>query len=564
MMFDGQNKLQGFPNDLIEVVDFLNKKTAAGEFGFRDSISFWEDNESIIEPLGLEHVGSGLYFAVGLAYIAYLNNGIITFSKKDNVRKWAWAFHLISGKASWNPEFMMRVVQSFEGMKKGIEGLINWAVKVYGSAYYDNAVTLMSLLPQYRMHLLSGMINNDFERFCTDYPPTGNTEEFANVFVMANPMKEEDCNKAFDLAIAFSSFSSATAMTFFLSIRERISEQRVEKCEQIIIGLLQGDTSPYVAPITNWLFAQQKTTPLIESIIQLLITGLGADKEVALRRIDDSINLYYNDPVQLTKLFVAVAETLHPTDILTMDECLHNLSENKEFFQSLVLAFVIHPKGEFRIVGRRLWDDYHLETSDFDPQKDLDEKHQCLFIISMLQDFGNPETRLPKLLPLIESDSEQVLNILMSQLLPYLDDYMGHVINVLDKLDIKNKYVMIIKQYYKKRRDAIEKRRTMKELSPRYRYTAEFQETLRLQKVYFQGKMREAEKGHKNALKDLMKHVVLARGGSWRDENGKIQHLARIKFSVPTRQLEQSMTPMEREVWINELLKDWNDTTGNN
>ena len=564
MIFEGQKNLPGFPDDLIKVVNFLNEKTAAGGFGFSDSISFWENNESIIEPLGLGHVGRGYYFAVGLAYIAKLKNGKISFSKKDKIRRWAWAFHLISGIASWPPEFMKRLIRSFEGMKEGIEGLMNWAVKVYGSAYYDYAVTLMSLLPQYRMHLLSGLINNDFERFCTDYPPTENTEEFANVFVMANPVKEEDCNKAFDIAIAFSSFTSATAMAFFLSIRERISEQRAEKCEQIIIGLLQGDTSPYVAPICNWLFAQQKTTPLIDNIIQLLITGLVDNKEVALRRIDDSINLYYKDPVQLTKLFVAVAETLHPTDILTMDECLHNLSENKEFFRNLVLAFVIHPKGEFRIVGRRLWDDYHLESSDFDPQKDLDEKQQCLFTISMLQDFGNPETRLPKLLPLIDSDSEHVRNILMSQLLPYLDDYMGHVINVLDKLNIKNKYVIIIKRYYKKRGDAIEKRRKMKELSPRYRYTAEFQETLRLQKVYLQGKMREAEKGHKNALKDLMKHVVLARGGSWRDENGKIQHLACIKFSVPRRQLEQSMTPMEREDWINELLMDWNDTTGNN
>ena len=50
----------------------------------------------------------------------------------------------------------------------------------------------------------------------------------------------------------------------------------------------------------------------------------------------------------------------------------------------------------------------------------------------------------------------------------------------------------------------------------------------------------------------------------WRDENGVVHHLAHIKFSMPSRQLVQSMTPMEQENWINRVIEDWDVKTGNN
>ena len=118
----------------------------------------------------------------------------------------------------------------------------------------------------------------------------------------------------------------------------------------------------------------------------------------------------------------------------------------------------------------------------FDPQKDLDEKLQCLLIIELLQDYGNPETRLPKLLPLIESELPSVRNVLMSQLVPYLDEYMGHVIKAFEKLNIDNESVTKIHWYFEKRSDAIDKRRSLKEMSPKYGYMIEYQEALKTQK----------------------------------------------------------------------------------
>ena len=564
-MFDGRNTFHGLPEELTKVVNFLNEKAESGEFEFCDSITYWEKNEKIIRPLGMGHEGGGCYFAVALAFVATQKDGNLVFSEKDNVWRWAWALHLIAGVADWKPDFMMRVIQSFEGKRENIDGLMNWATHIYGNTYYNDAVELMALMPQYRVSIFAGLMENDYDRYCMEYPPVENADEFAQAFVKTNNLKEEEVNKAFNMALTFSSFTSITAMAFFLSIRGRLDEERKQKCEERILELLKGETTTYVTPMSNWMFMEQEMTSFEEECVMLLIKGLKKEnREAALEAIDNAIGIHVKDPEVLTRIFVCIAENLQPTDILIMEGCLRNLHEHNDYFLNMVLSFAMHPKGMYRIAGRRLWDNFHMEASDFDAQKDLPEDVQCLFIISMLQDYGNPETRLPKLLPLIDSKYERVRNILMGQLGPYLDDYMGHVINALNRLKLESKYVDVIKQYYERRADALEKRRSMKELSPRYSHMSEFQETMRLQKVHMQEQMREAEKGHKSILKDIAKNVVLARGGGWRDENGVVHHLAHIKFSMPSRQLVQSMTPMEQDEWMNELLKDWDGKTRSN
>lgn len=565
VLFNGRNIMPNSQEGLTKVVNFLNEKADVGEFKFCETPSYWTKHEGIIKPLGLGHDGAGYYFAASLAFIAVKNDGRIIFAEKDHVWRWAWSFHLIAGIAGWDPDFMVRVIQSFEGKEDGIDGLMSWGTQIYGNTYYDKAVTLMSLLPQYRVSIMAGLMANNFERYCTEYPAVDNKEDFALAFVKANSLKQNEVNKAFDTAISIPQFTSTAAMAFFLTIHGKVDKKRKGKCEGVILDLINGNTTPYVTPLCNWMFMEQEVTAFEEECVLSLIKGLrGEKKEVSLDAIDSSIGIHVKDPELLTKIFVCIAENLQPTDVLRMEGCLRSLHDHNDYFQNMVLSFVMHPKGMYRIVGRRLWDNFHLESSSFDAQKDLPEEFQCLFVISMLQDYGNPETRLPKLLPLIDSKYERVRNILMGQLGPYLDDYMGHVINVLNKLKQESKYVDVIKQYYERRADALEKRRSMKELSPRYSHMSEFQETMRLQKVHMQEQMREAEKGHKNILKDIAKNVVLARGGGWRDENGVVHHLAHIKFSMPSRQLVQSMTPMEQENWINRVIEDWDVKTGNN
>ena len=562
-MFDGRNINLGMPKELVRMVNFLNEKASAGEFEFSDSVSYWENNKHIIESFSYD--SRGWYFAVAFAYITYMKDGNIIFDETDNIRKWATGFRLVAGASGWDPEFMKLNILSFEGKTENIGHLVDIAVQKYASSYYDNAVVLMSLLPQYKLSCFAGLMENDFNRYCVDYPPECNMEEFAIAFVRTNQLTNDDINTAFDITISHTSFISSTAMSFFLYTIDRLAGQRRETCEQKILELLQGDVSLYVNPLCHWLFFQQKIGLFIEKCVILLIKGLKSEnKEAALKCIDDSICIHLKDSNSLINIFITIAESLTPMDILTMKGCLSSFQKNSDDFLKFALSFIIHPKGIYRVVGRRLWDDYHLEFSEFNPQKDLDEIPQCLFIISMLQDYGNPETRLPKLLPLIESDSTRVRNVIMNRLVPYLDDYMGHVIKVFDKLNINNEHVIKIRKYYDKRADAIEKRKSLKELSPKYSYMVEYQEAINTQKTHWQQEMKEAEKNHKGFLDGLMKNVLLARGGGWMDDNGNVQHLGCIQISVPSRQLVQSMTPMEQNEWINELLKDWNETAGNN
>ena len=115
MIFNGRNNIPNSQEELTKVVNFLNEKGDVGEFEFSESPSYWAKHEGIIKPLGLGHDGAGYYFAVSLAFIAVKKDGNIVFTEKDHVWRWAWSFHLIAGIAGWNPDFMVRVIQSFEG-----------------------------------------------------------------------------------------------------------------------------------------------------------------------------------------------------------------------------------------------------------------------------------------------------------------------------------------------------------------------------------------------------------------------------------------------------------------
>lgn len=561
-MFDGQNILPEFPDELIKVIEFLNNKANLGEFEFCDSISYWNDNEDVIQSLGLGIDGGKYYFAVSLAYIANLKNGNIVFSNNDNVWRWAYSLHLISGISGWSPEFIKRVILSFEGKGDGIDNLINIAVGNYGRTNYDDGLTLIDKLPQYHLSIMVGLMENDYARYCNEFPPNENPEEFVCVFIRTYQLEEEYVKDAFDSVMSLTLSSSSMAMEFFLKVHDSLDDDRKNKCETKVKELLScGNTSKYVSPITNWVLNLYEFTVFTEDCVLMLVRGLGKGNSGLLTEIDKALILHSDNSDFLGKLFVCVAENLEPMDILKLKRCLNNLNKNKEDFLNMVLSFILHPKGMYRLTGRKLWDDYNLETSDF-KATDLDETLQQVFIISMLQDYGNPEKRLPKLLPLLIGGSKKVRSAIMCFIQPYVDEYMGHVTKILDTLNIDCEEATIIRTYVDERTNCIKLRREMKELSPLYTCGKAFYEAVRQQNKHLRDLMKTAETKHESSIKDMFNTVILARGGGWRDENGKTQHLPLTTFSVPSRMMSESMSPKEQDEWVNELMKDWNDTTG--
>lgn len=121
-MFNGRNIIPNLPEELTNVITFLNEKANDGEFYFSENPSYWAEHEDFIKPLGLGLDGAGYYFAVSLAFLAVKNDGNIVFAEKDHVWRWAWSLHLIAGIAGWKPDFIERVIKSFEGKEENIDG----------------------------------------------------------------------------------------------------------------------------------------------------------------------------------------------------------------------------------------------------------------------------------------------------------------------------------------------------------------------------------------------------------------------------------------------------------
>jgi len=77
-----------------------------------------------------------------------------------------------------------------------------------------------------------------------------------------------------------------------------------------------------------------------------------------------------------------------------------------------VILLIIDNNARNREVGRNLWDEMALHTKNLNPLM-LTEQQQALFIISMLQDIGNPDFRLPPIMPLFNSENKNIRLILL-------------------------------------------------------------------------------------------------------------------------------------------------------
>lgn len=562
-MFNGRNILSDFPEELTKVVTFLNQKASLGEFNFCDSFDEWGENEDIIEPLNLGIYGGTYYYAVSLAYIANLNEGEIIVPTDCNIYRWVWSLHILAEFADWNAWFMGRVINSFYGHDDNIGGLLGRAAHVFARTNFEKGRSLSDTIDVLQPNIHAGLMENDFQRYCDIYPPCENQDTFSSAYCMTDTLPKNVHEKAFDYFVGFTSLKSNVSMAFLLKVHNELTGESKNECEDFIKQLLDhNDVREYASSICNWISYKNDDKPFIEQIILLFIHGLGENDNKYLQMIDKALAWCHFDFGFLTTIIVTVSECLSAVNVLKMGNCLHQMNEDREQFVTIVVNFIIHHKGETRMLGRRLWDDYHLESTNIDISI-MSEIEQIAFIYSMLQDFGNPETRLPKILPLLKTGNDNVKNFLMNRLLQYTDEYMGHVVAECDKLKLKNKNIKMIKDYVEKRSDIIKERKEMKELSPIYKYGREFREARRIEREYYQNMMKEAKDNSHSMWKEFANTVVLARGGGWRRQDGTTQKLPLIQFSTPARIMNESLSPMELHKWYNDIFRDWNDTTGN-
>ena len=528
--FNGRNCPEGLSDNLKSVVYFLLDKEVSGDFVYSTSVAGWEEQCSVIDPLNLSYFEKSNYFSVGISYLVSINEGILEFPEGINLWKWANSAVDVMKLTGWTPEQVSNIVQSFYSLENGVKYMLELLVTNYASVDFEKGCRLLELQAavDYRVAIKIGLMQSDYKRY-------------REVFSI-----EDD--PEFPLA----------ALPYYLQTLDDISKEERVVREREVLGLLNGNTDKFVGTVSNWVVRWKSHSGFVEECVCALISGLKDNVKTSLDTIDHSVSFYVITSDFIKKIAECIARNHDIMNLLRMDNCLSELSKDKDAFVDFVLFFVLHLKGDYRRLGRALWDRYYAEMSDFDIHQ-LPEDFQILFAYFMLQDFGNPQTRLPKILPLLQSESQKIRHAVVNKLLSYIDDYMGCVIDEMDRQKIEGGEAEILRDYFEQRSPMVQCRRELKELSPIYTCYNVYKAAREAEKEHLKLSIKDSEKDHQPMWMDMMKTVVLARGGGWRQEDGATRPLVSISYSIPSRMMVQSMTPKEKIKFVNEVLKDWDN-----
>lgn len=543
---------------ISQMKSLLSEWSEKGDFSFSPRPVDWEKQERKIWDREEGYQLVPYYFGVAISYILENNAKDTVFSSCKNKWDWVNGLLVLIPSVDWDANRFLGIVSSFQSKSKktnDVELLISNAFRVYCKCFFDEGLSLMESKPDKSTDCLSGLMMNDFNRACHLFSPEKDKELFAQAFFYTEGLDSNTICKAYDIAMSFESFAGIVALAFFVKALSGLDDERKVGCEGRIKDLLQAKSSLSVNVLCNWLVRQERLTPFMEECVLLTLAHLEHPQE-DIEKLD-GILCYRHISIELfEKMAEIISDIYEPDLVLSMDDCLRQLRKNDVSFAKMVLLFVLHPKGAYRIAGRKMWDEFHVENSSFDPLS-LSEEEQIIFIMFMLQDLGNPDLRLPKILPLFLSPSERVRLALLTQMVPYVDNYMGHVTQAMDKLGLDTEETRQLKQYVENRGALIQKRRELKELSPVYAQYRYYREACRVEREEHRQQVKAIEEESSFLLMKMLKTEILARGGGWRLEDGKTQHLAKIEVSVPSRLMVQSMTPLELDQWIGELYKDW-------
>lgn len=542
---------------ISQMKSLLSSWAEKGDFSFSTKPTDWEKQAKKLWDMEEGYRLVPYYYACAISFVME-QIGRLVLAHSQN--KWDWAQGLVAlaPEVDWDAATYYQVLIAF-GKKVAIETdvQLSCGIRLFCKKNFENGLELMKLLPEKTTDCLSGLMMNDFNRTLEEFDPNKDKEQFAQAFIRTENLDNDSVRQAYDIAISFDGFTGSTSMSFFLKALPSLDDERKTTCENRIKGLLETKSSLSVSVLCNWLFRQASFSPFMEDCVLLALAHLEHPQE-DIGRLDRALCYRLISMELFGKMAEIICETYQPDLVLAMDDCLHRLRKDEDDFVRMVLTFITHPKGKYRMVGRKMWDKYHLENSGFDPLT-LSEEEQILFVVFMLQDLGNPEIRLPKVLPLFLSTSEKVKQALSVQMIPYINNYLGHVIEAMDNLKLDTNETRQLKQYVEERAKAIQRRRELKELSPKYAQYRYYQEARRAEKETMGQYIKEIEE--KGSLwMNMCRKEVLARGGGWRLENGKTHHLSKIEVSIPFGLMVQAMTPLEFDKWMNEVNKDWDVT----
>lgn len=240
---------------------------------------------------------------------------------------------------------------------------------------------------------------------------------------------------------------------------------------------------------------------------------------------------------------------------------------NSNKVHAFIISLIIDANGFKRELGRHLWDELHLTDSNID-LLELSEEVQGKFALSILQDFNNPELRLPKLMTLFNCESE-IVRLLVYQSLTnttysYVLNYFNAVKRYYETTAIKqSKESKMFEDCLCKLGKRFEMAYNCKELHPDYAMPEIFEYCNKTAQEHFKEQIKAYENKRNDSFFKLFPKVALGKGG-WRKKNGDVQHLGHFKFSTEIPSMINALSYTEQIKIIENMYANWNTIANNN
>lgn len=226
----------------------------------------------------------------------------------------------------------------------------------------------------------------------------------------------------------------------------------------------------------------------------------------------------------------------------------------------LIIDLVISDYGDKRLLGRKLFDTVKPSIENVSILT-LDENCQIKFVVSLTQDYNNPEHRSRHICHIFNSNSSEVRAFLIKVIIDYTLNYFGLFKTIIEEGSFKESNEL---NQYKELLNAFNDRFNLShhciELNSENFFPDVFEIAHRSEQEFIQEQIRKYETSQQHSMLKYFKPLTLGRGGGFR-RDGKVTPLAKISSSTLVPMMIASKTPLEQRQFSNMLLKNWTLST---
>ena len=352
------------------------------------------------------------------------------------------------------------------------------------------------------------------------------------------------------------------------SKEESIDAEHIKKTFQYLEELLEFDNENLIYYILRENEYQDNHLELRQDLIISFIKKTQFKQEYL-----NSINYFLwkqNDVIYFERVLYAIGEYLPFKSIdKSLSSSINELHSNhKKMFDEVIVNLLIQDKACYRFLATdifsRVSDEYY--TFDYDILK-LSSLNQYKLWVSVFQNYREPQSIIPCLLPLLKSKSLLVKEAFICKLEEYTESYGGSVTATLkEKLDFEDND---LKEIFERIEDYkvefyqnnVVVKNEIKELNPAFTQNRLFVEFNKNYNRRFNRQMQKSSEENSSFLNFCSK-VTLLKGGGWkidgRDEISKLSEIS-TSFSLP-RMFFIRPENFDFESSI-EMFTDWNETS---